>query len=184
VSRQIALSLSNVKAIDSAARGAHTASSRISELEAHLSQLQQALAEARAAKPEPQLAPDQLKAEASEARATAETARRAELQVREECDRLREDQERLRRSSQQLLEINRLKSEFIVNAGHELEASLQTVLGFAEQIQQGTYGPLTAEQHQAMRGLHGWAKRMQNDIEWLIEYGSTRSRRLEPKGNG
>lgn len=183
VSRQLALSLSNVKAIDSAARGAETASSRISELEAHLSQLQQALAEARAVRPEPQLAPDQLKAEVSEARATAETARRAELQVREECDRLREDQERLRRSSQQLLEINRLKSEFIVNAGHELEASLQTVLGFAEQIQQGTYGPLTAEQHQAMRGLHGWAKRMQNDIEWLIEYGSTRSRRLEQKGN-
>ena len=183
VSRQLALSLSNVKAIDSATRGAQTSASRISELETHLSRLEQSLAEARAAKPEAQVAPDQLKAEASEARATAETARRAELQIREECDRLREDQERLRRSSQQLLEINRLKSEFIVNAGHELEASLQTVLGFAEQIQQGAYGPLTAEQHQAMRGLHGWAKRMQNDIEWLIEYGSTRSRRLEPKGD-
>jgi GAF domain-containing protein len=177
VSRQLALSLSNVKAIDSAAMGAQTASSRISELEAQLSRMQQALDEV----PPP---PDQLKADAAQARATAEAARRAELQVREECERLREDQERLRRSSQQLLEINRLKSEFIVNAGHELEASLQTVLGFAEQIQQGTYGPLTAEQHQAMRGLHGWAKRMQNDIEWLIEYGSTRSRRLEPKGDG
>ena len=184
VGRQLALSLSNARAIDSAARGAQTAASRISELEGYLSQLEQALAEARAAKPEAQLAPDQIRAEAAEARAAAETARRAELQVREECDRLREDQERLRRSSQQLLEINRLKSEFIVNAGHELEASLQTVIGFAEQIQQGTYGPLTGEQHQAMRGLHGWAKRMQNDIEWLIEYGSTRSRRLEPKGDG
>ena len=68
VSRQLALSLSNVKAIDSAARGAQTASSRIGELEAHLSQLQQALAEARAASAEAPLAPDQLKAEAAEAR--------------------------------------------------------------------------------------------------------------------
>ncbi|HJQ69987.1 MAG TPA: GAF domain-containing protein [Blastocatellia bacterium] len=183
VSRQLALSLSNVKAIDSASRGAQTAASRIGELEAQLSQLESALADANAARAEAQ-PPDQLRAAAAEARAAADTARRAEVQVREECERLREDQDRLRRSSQQLLEINRLKSEFIVNAGHELEASLQTVLGFAEQIQQGAYGPLTAEQHQAMRGLHGWAKRMQNDIEWLIEYGSTRSRRLEPKGDG
>ena len=89
--------------------------------------------------------------------------------MREERDRVREDQDRLRRSSQQLLDINRLKSEFIVNAGHGLEASLQTVLGFAEQLQQGGYGLLTGEQQQAVRNLHNWAKRMQSDIEMLIE---------------
>jgi GAF domain-containing protein len=183
VTRQLALSLANVKAIDSAAQGARTAASRISELEAHLSKLEQALAAARAAKPEPLPGAEQVKAIVNEARATAEAARRSESQMREDRDRVREDQERLRRSAQQLLEINRLKSEFIVNAGHELEASLQTVLGFAEQIQQGAYGIVTAEQQQAMRSLYGWAKRMQNDIEWLIEYGSTRSRRLEPKGD-
>jgi GAF domain-containing protein len=181
VSRQLALSLSNVKAIDSAAQGEHTAASKIAELESHLSRMEQELAAARAARPEAAPAPDKLKAEAAEARATAEAARRAETQMREERDRVREDQDRLRRSSQQLLDINRLKSEFIVNAGHELEASLQTVLGFAEQLQQGGYGLLTAEQQQAVRNLHNWAKRMQSDIEMLIEYGSTRSRRLEPK---
>ncbi len=184
VTRQLALSLANVKAIDSAAQGAQTASSRISELEAHLAELEKSLAAARAAKPEPLPGAEQVKAIVNEARATAEAARRSESQMREDRDRVREDQERLRRSAQQLLEINRLKSEFIVNAGHELEASLQTVLGFADQIQQGAYGLLTAEQQQAMRNLHGWAKRMQNDIEWLIEYGSTRSRRLEPRGEG
>lgn len=183
VTRQLALSLANVKVIDSATEGAQTAASRISELEAHLSQLEQALAMARAAKPEPLPGAEQVKAIVNEARVTVESARRSESQMREERDRVREDQERLRRSAQQLLEINRLKSEFIVNAGHELEASLQTVLGFAEQLQQGTYGILTAEQQQAIRNLFGWAKRMQNDIEWLIEYGSTRSRRLEPKGD-
>ena len=184
VTRQLALSLANVKAIDSAAEGAQTAASRISELETHLAQLEQSLAAARAAKPEPLPGAEQVKAIVNEARTTAEAARRSESQMREERDRVREDQERLRRSAQQLLEINRLKSEFIVNAGHELEASLQTVLGFAEQLQQGAYGHLTTEQQQAVRNLYGWAKRMQNDIEWLIEYGSTRSRRLEPKGDG
>jgi GAF domain-containing protein len=181
VSRQLALSLSNVKAIDNAAQGAHTSASKIAELESHLSRLEQELAARAAARPEAPPAPAKLMAEAAEARATAEAARRAETQMREERDRVREDQDRLRRSSQQLLDINRLKSEFIVNAGHELEASLQTVLGFAEQLQQGGYGLLTGEQQQAVRNLHNWAKRMQSDIEMLIEYGSTRSRRLEPK---
>jgi GAF domain-containing protein len=177
VTRQLALSLANVKAIDSAAQGAQTAASRISELE-------QSLAAERAARPEPLPGAEQIRAIVHEARITAETAKRSESQMREERDRVREDQERLRRSAQQLLEINRLKSEFIVNAGHELEASLQTVLEFADQLQQGAYGNMTAEQQQALRNLHGWAKRMQNDIEWLIEYGSTRSRRLEPKTEG
>ena len=173
VSRQLALSLSNVKAIDSAAQGAHTSASKITELESHLSRLEQELAAARAARPEAPPAPAKLMAEAAEARATAEAARRSETQMREERDRVREDQDRLRRSSQQLLDINRLKSEFIVNAGHELEASLQTVLGFAEQkLQQGGYGLLqTGEQQQAVRNLHNWAKRMQSDIEMLIEHG-------------
>ena len=183
VTRQLALSLANVRAIDSAAEGAQSAASRISQLEANLAELEQTLAAARAAKPEPLPGAEQIKAIVNEARTTAEAARRSESQMREERDRVREDQERLRRSAQQLLEINRLKSEFIVNAGHELEASLQTVLEFADQLHNGAYGHLTAEQQQAMRNLYGWAKRMQNDIEWLIEYGSTRSRRLEPKGD-
>jgi signal transduction histidine kinase len=81
-----------------------------------------------------------------------------------------------------LLEINRLKSEFIVNAGHEMEASLQSVLGLAELLQGGSYGNLTAEQREAVHGIYGWARRIKSDVDWLVEYGSTRSRRLETSG--
>jgi signal transduction histidine kinase len=66
-----------------------------------------------------------------------------------------------------------------VNAGHELESSLQSVLGFAEQLEQGVYGRLTAEQAEAVKGIYAWSRRMKADIDWLIEYGSTRSRRLD-----
>ncbi len=99
-----------------------------------------------------------------------------------ERNRLMEDEARVRRSAQQLLEINRLKSEFIVNAGRELESSLQSVLGISELLEQGTYGKLSSDQTEAVRNIYTWARRMKNDIDWLIEYGSARSRRLDQPG--
>ena len=96
-----------------------------------------------------------------------------------EIEKVRTDEARARRAAQQLLEINRLKSDFIVNAGRELDASLQSVLGFAELLGQGQYGQLAPEQLEAVKGIYAWARRMKNDLDWLIEYGSTRSRVLE-----
>ncbi|MGH9759921.1 MAG: hypothetical protein ACREAC_03665, partial [Blastocatellia bacterium] len=96
-----------------------------------------------------------------------------------EFDKVKDDEARARRAAQQLLEINRLKSDFIVNAGRELDASLQSVLGFAELLGQGSYGALTPEQLEAVKSIYAWARRMKSDVDWLLEYGSTRSRRLE-----
>jgi len=100
-----------------------------------------------------------------------------------EIEKVRTDEARARRAAQQLLEINRLKSDFIVNAGRELDASLQSVLGFAELLGQGQYGQLAPEQLEAVKGIYAWARRMKNDLDWLIEYGSTRSRVLETPGD-
>jgi GAF domain-containing protein len=96
-----------------------------------------------------------------------------------EIEKVRTDEARARRAAQQLLEINRLKSDFIVNAGRELDASLQSVLGFAELLGQGQYGQLAPDQLEAVKGIYAWARRMKNDVDWLVEYGSTRSRVLE-----
>lgn len=149
-----------------AAKGAGVAS-RISELESRAAELQQSLDQARAAEAE-------ARAAAGRADASGNTD-----DLRQQIERLRQDEDRLRRSAQQLLEINRLKSEFIVNAGHELESSVQSVMGFAELLEQGSYGPLTAEQAEAVKSIYAWSRRMKSDIDWLIEYGSTRSRRLD-----
>jgi GAF domain-containing protein len=138
---------------------------QILEFERKLSEANAELAQARSAE--------------ARARAEMEPLRRASEELKNQRDQMREDEAQVRRSAQQLLEINRLKSEFIVNAGRELESSLHSILGFAEQLKQGAYGLLTSEQLQAVHAIFGWARRMKEDISSLIDYGSTRSRRLE-----
>ena len=118
----------------------------------------------------------------AKARAEADVSRRVETEVRQQLDRVQEEHKQTQGSAQQLLEINRLKSEFIVNAGHEIEVSLQSVLGLAELLERGSYGSLTPEQREAVHGLYSWARRIKSDVNSLIEYGSARSRRLESSG--
>lgn len=121
--------------------------------------------------------------ERAEAASTqAEALRREEAEMKQTYEQLKDDSARLRRSAQQLLEINRLKSEFIVNSGHELESSLHSILGLAELIEKGTYGSLTDEQVKAIRSLHTWARRMKNEVAGLIDYGTARAKRGE-QGN-
>jgi hypothetical protein len=33
-----------------------------------------------------------------------------------------------------------------------------------------------------VRGIYAWGRRLKTDVDWLIDYGSARSRRLEPGG--
>ncbi|HET9529107.1 MAG TPA: hypothetical protein VFQ92_02055, partial [Blastocatellia bacterium] len=153
---------------------------RIAELEQGLSEMARALDQARSSEARLRATAEELKAAEAEARSSMESSRRQEEDIRREFERIKDEEAALRKSAQQLLEINRLKSEFIVNAGRELEASLQSVLGFSELLERGSYGILTGEQMEAVRGIYNNARRMKQDVEWLVEYGSTRSRRLEP----
>jgi GAF domain-containing protein len=159
---------------------------RAAELQNRVSAMEQQLIDARtaesAARTEASLGREEterLRSQAVTARNDAEAAGRMSSQLEEDVTRLKEDEERSRKSAQQLLEVNRLKSEFIVNVGHELESSLQSVVGFADMLAGGSYGPLTAEQMEAIHGLRGWAGQLRNDVDLLIEYGSRRSRRLD-----
>jgi len=198
VVRQLSLSLSNLRSLDAAfnetqqARAdaqrasviSREAPARFKELEQKLASLQQALTQSRSSEVESRAMLAKASALEATARAEAAVARRVESEVREQLDRLSAEHKQAQGSSQQLLEINRLKSEFIVNAGHEMEASLQSVLGLAELLERGSYGTLTSEQREAVHGIYGWARRIKSDIDWLVEYGSARSRRLEPSDGG
>jgi GAF domain-containing protein len=137
---------------------------QVAALEAKMKETQEALSEAHKV----------IESAAAGAAATGRIAYAAG-----EIEKVRTDEARARNAAQQLLEINRLKSDFIVNAGRELDASLQSVLAFSELLGQGQYGQLTPEQLEAIKGIYAWARRMKNDVDWLIEYGSTRSRTLE-----
>jgi GAF domain-containing protein len=190
VARQLSLSLSNVRSLGEAVRAAEVAreqarhaggeaGARIQELEQRLQELERALADARGAEGQARSMLAKAAAAEAKARAEADVVRHAEAEARQQRDRLREDVARLEASSQQLLETNRVKSEFIVNAGHEIEGSLQSVLGLAELLGQGSYGPLTAEQQEAVKGIYAWSRRIKSDVDLMIEYGAMRSRRLE-----
>jgi GAF domain-containing protein len=190
VARQLALSLSNVRALETSnveassareeaqrarqtAAGAETLQKRVAQLERELNSTRSSENQTRT-----------MLAHASgleaKARAEGDAARRGEAEARHEAERLAAECVRAKSASQQLLEINRLKSEFIVNAGREIDGSLQSVLGLAEMLEQGSYGRLSPEQLEAIRGIYNWGRRAKSDVDWLIEYGSARSRRLEP----
>jgi GAF domain-containing protein len=155
---------------------------RISELEKKLESYERVLTQSRAAEEEARSMLAKASALEAKARAEADVTRRAEAEAKKQLEVSAESQKQAQGSAQQLLEINRLKSEFIVNAGHEIEASLQSVLGLAELLQSGSYGNLAPEQLEAVNGIYGWARRIKSDVDWLVEYGSTRSRRLETSG--
>jgi GAF domain-containing protein len=196
VVRQLSLSLANLRSLDvafseaqqaradaqRASESGSEAPARIKELEQKLEGIERALTQSRSVEEAARGTLAKASALEAKARAEADVSRRVETEVRQQLERVQEDRKQAQGSAQQLLEINRLKSEFIVNAGHEIEASLQSVLGLAELLERGSYGNLTPEQREAVHGLYGWARRIKSDVNSLIEYGSARSRRLESSG--
>ncbi|GEM_PF-1659188 len=159
-------------------KAAQEAAPVIASLEKKKSELEHALAQSRDEQIRLRDLLDKAQKAHEEARAAASSAE-SDASVKEAYERLSADAARLRNSSQHLLEINRLKSEFIVNAGRELESSLQSLMGFVALLEQGSYGPLTREQSEAVSSMQAWAKRMKIDVDALIDYGSTRARRLD-----
>jgi len=192
VVRQLSLSLSNLNAIEKAFKDADEAraelkrataeanSAKVAELEQKVQSLERVLEHSRSLEEQARGMLASASTLEAKSRAEADAARKAEDETRKKFQSVDEDRKRMQNSAQQLLEINRLKSEFIVNAGREIEGSLQSVLGVAELMARGSYGALSPEQLEALNGLYASARRIKNDVDWLIEYGSTRSRRLEP----
>ena len=197
VSRQVALSLANISALEEVARDAQQSREELQKVieananaPAHIQELEQKLARMEHALTQTRSLEEQargLLAKASEleakSRIESEALRRNEAEVRQNLERLQQEHKQAQDSSRQLLDINRLKSEFIVNAGREIDSSLQSVLGLAELLERGSYGNLTTEQREAVHGVYSWARRIKSDVDWLVEYGSTRSRRLETSGS-
>jgi PAS domain S-box-containing protein len=158
------------------------ASQRIQELEQKLQSIERVLGHSRDMEEQARAMLAEASALEKKARAEADHSRQVEEEIRNQLAKVRDEHKQVQSSSQQLLEINKLKSEFIVNAGHEIEASLQSVLGLAELLERGSYGELTKEQREAVHSLYGWGRRIKGDVDWLVEYGSTRTRRLESSG--
>ena len=52
-----------------------------------------------------------------------------------------------------LVRAGRLKDEFLASMSHELRTPLNTILGMAETLQEGVFGPINDEQTDAVRHI-------------------------------
>ncbi|HEU4391814.1 MAG TPA: GAF domain-containing protein [Blastocatellia bacterium] len=154
-------------------------SASIAELEYRRGEAERALIEARAEEHRWRSLAERSRASEAEARATLDEAARAVAALQAERDRSVETEKRTRRSAQQLMDVNRLKSELIVKAGRELDDSLQVLLSTAETFERGSYGVLSAQQLEAIRSICDAAHQMKKDLAWMVEYVSSRPPRIE-----
>lgn len=64
---------------------------------------------------------------------------------------------------------NRAKDEFLANMSHELRTPLTGILGLAETLQLGTYGPLSEKQAKAMRTIESSGRHLLELINDILD---------------
>lgn len=149
---------------------------RITRLKEQQAELERNIAEARAAELQTRARIEKLNTLESGMKDGGQVARRYEEELSMERERFRNERAQLQSSLQQMLDTNKLKSEFIVNCGSEIEASLQSTVGVAQLLDQGAYGALSPQQREAVREILNLGSRIRSDIASLIEYGASRVR--------
>jgi signal transduction histidine kinase len=69
-------------------------------------------------------------------------------------------------------ELNLLKANFVANISHELRTPLTHIKGYTSLLSDGTLGPLTNDQRQALATSHGAIGRLEQLISDLISYAA------------
>jgi signal transduction histidine kinase/HAMP domain-containing protein len=85
----------------------------------------------------------------------------------------------LTRQRDQLSEMNRLKSEFLANVSHELRTPLNAISGYTELIAEQVYGPVTAEQRDALNGVEESSRNLLTLINQILDLSKVESGKIE-----
>jgi len=91
-----------------------------------------------------------------------------ELETRNEA--LVRQRDMLQQQKQKLEEANRLKSEFLANTTHELRTPLNAIIGYTELVLEEVYGPITADQKEALVGIHESGHHLLGLINQTLDY--------------
>lgn len=96
------------------------------------------------------------------------------LRKNREIERLVGELERhvdeLAQANEKLLELDKMKSQFMANVTHELKTPLVAIRGYNESILEGRFGPLTEKQRDGLTIAVRNVDRLQGLIEELLEF--------------
>ncbi len=93
--------------------------------------------------------------------------------------RLRDRERRLEARTHALVDANKQKAQFMANVTHELRTPLQGVMGLADLVSKGIYGPPSARHVVAMTSIKGSAHRLLALIDDLLQLASSDAGRLD-----
>jgi PAS domain S-box-containing protein len=107
----------------------------------------------------------------------------AERAVRDSNERLEqrvaERTRELREANERLMELDRMKSQFLSTMSHELRTPLNSILGFTSLLREGMSGPLSDEQRRQLGFVHGSAEHLLALINDLLDLSRIESGRMD-----
>jgi signal transduction histidine kinase len=74
-----------------------------------------------------------------------------------------------RSMADQLLQLDRLKAEFVSIASHELKTPINVVLGYLQLLQEGVYGPVTPRQREILATLETQSRSLARLVHQLLD---------------
>src|SRR4051812_1928813 len=89
--------------------------------------------------------------------------------VREGYRALEEKTARLEQALARLKELDRLKSNFLGTVSHELRTPLTSIIGYSEMLAEGIAGPLSEEQAEFVKTIHGKGEQLLGLIMGLLD---------------
>lgn len=108
--------------------------------------------------------------------AAEEEARAANARLEQ---RVAERTQALQRANERLVELDRLKSEFLASMSHELRTPLNSVLGFASLLQHEAAGPLNEEQRRQLGFIRSSGEHLLALINDVLDLSRIESGRME-----
>jgi len=93
--------------------------------------------------------------------------------------RVQERTAELEKANQKLLELNKLKSNFISNISHELRTPMTHVKGYVDLLLANDFGELTADQRQAIEVLKRASERLGRLIDDLILFSTAETSTIQ-----